>query len=142
MATIADADPIAVMLAWLQAHPGVLAAFGGPDHVSGLNEPPYPHLRAASSGGGDDGDLTWLVAPEVLLETYGDPDGSPGWAELRRLHYVVLLAAKELPGRAHTPADTVVTDVRPASSAAASPLPLGQPRWVSAVRLTLHPAIA
>lgn len=142
MASLADADPVATALAWLQAHSAVLAAFGGVTHISGLNEPPYPHLRVAASPGGEDGDLVWVVSPEVLVETYGDLDGSPGWAALRRLHYVALLAAKELPGRTHTTATTVVTDVRPASSAQPLPLPLGQPRWVSTLRLTMHPAVA
>jgi hypothetical protein len=142
VASIADADPIAEVLSWLQAHPTVLAEFGGPGHISGLNEPPYPHVRVASSGGGDDGDLTWVVSPEVLVETYADPDGMPGQAELRRLHYVALLAAVELPRRAHTAEMTVVSSVLPSSTAAAVPLPLGQLRWTSALRVTLHPAIA
>lgn len=142
MATLADTDAIAIVLGWLTGHAGVLAAFGGATHVSGLNEPPYPHLRVAGSPGGSDGDLTWVVSPEVLVETCGDPDGSPGSAALRRLHYVALLAAKELPGRAHTSATPVVCDVAPTSSAQSLPLPLGQPRWVSTLRVTLHPAIA
>lgn len=142
MATLADADPIAEMLGWLAGHAAVVAAFGSAAHLSGLNEPPYPHVRVAGSPGGTDGDLTWVVSPEVLLETYGDPDGAPGWAELRRLHYVALLAAVQITGRAHTALTTVVTAVLPASSAAASPTPLGQPRFVSALRVTLHPAVA
>lgn len=142
MGDLSTADPIATALAWLQGHASVLAQFGSVTHVSGLNEPLYPHLVVTPSGGGTDRDGVWLVAPEVQIETWGDPDGSPGRAELRRLHYVAVMALKELPRRAHTTATTVVTAVAPTSSAVWSPDPLGQPRWLGTFSLSLHPAVA
>jgi hypothetical protein len=55
---------------------------------------------------------------------------------------VALLAAVGLPQRVHTADMTVVSAVLPSSTAAAVPLPLGQLRWTSTLRVTLHPAVA
>src|SRR4051812_35940944 len=130
MADLSTADPIAVVLGWLRQHPAVLAELGNdPAHVSGVNEAPYPHVRVTSGPGGSDRDLRWLIAPEVLIEVYGDQAGAPGEAELRRLLYVVLSAVKELQDQPFGPDEPVVSAIRSANNAISSPLAApAQPR--------------
>lgn len=137
------ADPVAALLSWLRAHPGVVAAFGDAARVSGRNEAPYPRLAVQPAAGGSDGDLRWQVSPELSLATYGDLDGTPGQAALRRLHYIALAAAAELPRSQFGPAEPVVTMVRPSSGARFAPEPLtGQPAWRSTLSVSIHPALA
>lgn len=38
--TLADADPVSAILAWLQEHPEAADALGGPGRVSGIAEAP------------------------------------------------------------------------------------------------------
>jgi hypothetical protein len=139
---LSTADPLAEAVTWLRAHPRVLAEFGATGAVSGRAEPPYPHLAIIPSAGGDDRELVWDVAPELQVETYGHPDGSPGRAELRRLHYVAVTALREITLRPHTATMTVVSNVVPIGSAQWVPLPLGQDRWLSTLRVVVHPALA
>lgn len=137
------ADPVAALLSWLRGHSGVTAAFGDAAHISGRNEPPYPRLLISPSAGGDDLSLRWVITGEVALATLGAPDGTPGQAELRRLHYLALSAAVDLPRAAFGPADPVVSAVRPSTAARFAPEPLtGQPAWRSTLLLTIHPATA
>jgi hypothetical protein len=137
------ADPVAALLSWLRGHAGVTAALGDAAHISGRNEPPYPRLLIAPSAGGDDLALRWVLTGEVGLSTLGALDGTPGQAELRRLHYTALAAAAELPASTFGPADPVVSAVRPSSPARFAPEPLtGQPAWRSTLLLTMHPATA
>lgn len=93
---LADADPVSALLAWLQNHPEVADALGGPGRVSGIEEGPWPHLRVDHGPGGDLRDLRWAISPEVTLEVLGDPGGWPGKAELRRILLRCALAAQEL----------------------------------------------
>lgn len=144
MGDLSTADPITAVLAWLRRHPRVLAEFGGAEYISGANEAPYPHVRISGGPGGSDLDLRHLIAPEVLVEVYGDQAGQPGDAELRRLLYVVLTACVELgyqTGQPFQPGDPVVTAVVSANNAVASPLAApAQPRWLAAVQVFLHPS--
>ena len=135
------ADPVAALLSWLRGHTGVTAAFGDASHISGRNEPPYPRLLIAPSAGGDDQGLIWTLIGEVAVSTLGAPDGTPGQAELRRLHYTALAAAAELPRSAFAAGDPVVSAVRPSTAARFAPEPItGQPAWRSTLLLTMHPA--
>lgn len=135
---LADADPLPRVLAWLEGHAAVTAALGGPGRVGARNEAPYPRLRLLDVGSDDRG-LRWLIAPEVQIEAYGDMDGSPGKAELRRILYVALDALMELPDQP-TPADTpVITAVVSARGGGWSPEPSGQPRYLTSVRVYTHP---
>ncbi len=138
---IADADPVAVVLAWLAEHPRVQEALGGPGRVSGLAEAPWPRLRVAAGPGGDLRTLTWATAPEVALELYGDPAGWPGPAAMRHTLLTCALAATELPDAQPAPGRPVVSDVRPSGMLIDSPLATGQPRWVMSLILTLHPGM-
>jgi hypothetical protein len=134
------ADPVAALITWLRAHATIVAQFGSADRVSGLNEAPYPRLMVAPSQGGSDRSLRWLIEPEVALATFGTLDGTPGQAELRRLHYVALAAAEELTRSTFGPSAAVVTAVRPSSAARYAPEPgTGQPVWRSTLLVSIHP---
>jgi hypothetical protein len=131
------ADGLAVAAAWLAAHPDVIAALGGPGRVSGVVGPLYPCVRI-TGGPGSDRDLRWVKDDLVTVEVWGDPDGTPGPAALKRVMYRVLEALTELPARPVTPGDAIVTAV--VSVNPAQPVPVdGQPRWTAAVLLTVHP---
>ncbi|MFK0290737.1 hypothetical protein ACIQU6_09695 [Streptomyces sp. NPDC090442] len=134
-----DTDPVSALLAWFQKHPGVTEALGGPGHVSGISEAPWPHLRVTHGPGGDLRSLTWAMEPEVALEVYGDPGGWPGQAELRRIILRCAAAAAELPDAPHAPGQPVISSVRPSGSLLWSPLVDGQPRWLLGLLVTLHP---
>lgn len=139
-ADLAAADPIAAMLAWLRQHPRVLAEFGDASRVAGTNEAPYPRVMVSPSAGGDDRDLIWLLEPEISVVTYGEPDGTPGQAELRRLHYVVLAAATEIVGWSPPPTIGVTSLVRSSSAARWEAEPLtGEPAWRSTLVMRIHP---
>lgn len=139
---LAAADPVAAMLAWLRAHPAVLAEFGEAARISGRNESPYPRLAVSPSAGGHDGDLLWLITPEIELVTYAALDGTPGQAALRRMHYTALQAAAEVVAAAPT-GQPVISAVRPSSAARYRAEPLsGQPAWRSTLLITVHPPLS
>lgn len=138
---VADVDPVSIAVAELTEAAAVLADYGLPDEaVSGLNEPPYPHLRVAASPGGDSGRLLWSVSGEVVLQAWAHPDGRPGSEALRRL----LVAAAEYLCRAadrpHVPGRPVVTDVSTIGSPRESPDPAtDQLCWAITLLITAHP---
>ncbi|WP_030372339.1 hypothetical protein [Streptomyces rimosus] len=136
---LADADPVAAVLAWLAEHPKVTEVLGGPGHVSGTREAPWPHLRVALGPGGDLGNLSWRTEPEVSLELYGDPGGWPGPAALSRMLKMCAVAATELPDAEPAAGRPVIAGVRPSGVLLESPLETGQPRWVMGLLVTLHP---
>lgn len=136
---LADADPVSSVLAWLQQHPRVPEALGGPGRVSGISEAPWPHLRVTHGPGGDLRTLTWATEPEVTLEVYGDPGGWPGQAELRRIILRCAVAAAEMPQAPHVPGQPVISGVRPSGTLLWSPLVDGQPRWLLGLLVALHP---
>ncbi len=138
-ADLSAADPFAVVIAHLRAHPAVTAAFGGPDHVSGLVEAPWPHVRVIPSGGGDLGELLWHTTWQVQVEVIDHPANPVGQAALWRLAMTAAQAARDLTERAVTSADPVVSRVRPSGVVAWSPLPSGQGRWVCGLLITIRP---
>ncbi|MFJ4880067.1 hypothetical protein ACIP93_33335 [Streptomyces sp. NPDC088745] len=137
--TLADADPVSAILAWLQEHPEAADALGGPGRVSGLSEAPWPHLRIDHGPGGDLRDLNWAIAPEVMLEAYGDPGGWPGKAELRRILLRCARAAQDLVEAPYVPSRPVISGIKPSGLLVWSPLVDGQPRWLMNLSVTLHP---
>ena len=132
-------DPIPRVLSWLTAHTEVTSALGAAGRIGASNTPPYPCIRVLDTGGGDDRDLRWLMAPEVQIEVYGDLDGSPGKEALRRILYTALGALTELPYQPHDPAYPTITDVTVSRSGGWVPEPSGQPRYLAAVKIWLHP---
>ncbi|WP_146231193.1 hypothetical protein [Micromonospora sicca] len=84
--TSAEIDGVALAIEVLKAAPVITEKFGGPDRVSGLNEPPFPHLRVIALPGGDDGRLLWTVRKELQVEVWAHPDGR-SWPPLHRLLY-------------------------------------------------------
>ncbi|MGW2550124.1 hypothetical protein [Streptomyces sp. NPDC001635] len=137
--TLADADPVSEILAWLQHSDEAADALGGPGRVSGIGEAPWPHLRVSHGPGGDLRDLRWGIAPEVTLEVFGDPGGWPGQAELRRALLRCAKAAQDLVEAPHVPGHPVISGVKPSGLLVWSPLVDGQPRWVLNLSVTLHP---
>jgi hypothetical protein len=137
--TLADADPVSVLLAWLQQSDEVADALGGPNRVSGIAEAPWPHLVIDHGAGGDLRDLNWAIAPEVTLEVHGDPGGWPGKAELRKILMRCATAAKGVVEAPHTPGQPVINGVKPSGLLVWSPLVNGQPRWLMNLSVTLHP---
>ena len=135
---LAAADPVSAILAWLSEHPKVTEVLGGPGHVSGLAEAPWPHLVVSHGPGGDMRQLRWAAQPDVTLEVYGDPGGWPGSAELRRITLVCALAAQEVVDADPQPAGPVICGIS-WNSLVSSPLISGQPRWLIGASVTLHP---
>jgi hypothetical protein len=145
-AALPATDPVPLVTWWLRQHPAVTAAIGG-GHLSMWLEPPYPCLRLTDTAAGSDGDLLWLTSPEIQVEAYGDLDGAPGKQALRALLYTVLGALMEL-AQAPWPYDgapggsPVVTWVQSSRAGGYAPLGSGQPRYLAAIRLWCHPAVA
>jgi hypothetical protein len=137
VADVVDADALAVALAHLRADATLAAEFGDGERFTSRNEPPYPHVRVTDTPGGSDRALEWLTSPELTIETHGDLDGSPGKATLRRLHYLVLQALRDLPKTEQ--AGPVVTAVMFTGGGGYVPEPTGQPRYLSRVQLSIHP---
>lgn len=136
----AAADPLPAVLEWLRQHPAITAAFGGPDHVSGVMEAPWPHLCVTPGVSSDLRDLQWDTVSDVTLDVYGDPAGWPGPAELRRLLLLAARICSEIPPSSGAPELPVISAVAPSGLLAAIPLQNGQQRWTLGLRVTSHPA--
>lgn len=136
---VVDADALAVVLAYLNAHTGLKDAFGHGDEpfASSRNEPPYPHVKITDTPGGSERALDWLTVPELTIETHADPDGTPGKAALWRLHVLVLQALRDLPKTAQS--GPVVTGMLFTGARGYVPEPTGQPRYLSRVEVPIHP---
>ena len=136
--SLADYDPVAIALRWLSTHPKVTAALGGSGRVIGDNEPPYPCLRLTNPPGSD-GTLRWVLGGRIALDVFGDIDGTPGKAAMRRILYVALDALTELPTQEYSEGEAVVTRVVSSMGGGWMPEPTGQPRWTAEVTLYGHP---
>jgi hypothetical protein len=136
---LSDADPLAIVVAFLNAHPAVIAAHGGTDRVGGTDEPPYPRSIVKDIPGGDARGLRWLYVPELSLETYADLDGSPGKAALRRIHYETIGALMTLPNQAFGPNDPVVAAILPQGGGGYIQ-DRGRHRYIWTAGIALHPA--
>lgn len=140
---LADADPVAVLLAWYQNSQAVADLLGGTGHVSGILEAPWPHVVLSDGHGGSMRDMVWEGEFEVTLETYGSPDGAPGMAALRKIAVRMAKIAAELPeGQVTDPTTPVVSRVKASGVAAYTPLSTGQPRYTTGVLLTIRPPLS
>lgn len=140
----ADADPIVVVLEWLRGHPQIETLLGGPglDHVSGIEEAPWPHLVVGEGAGGDLRDLQWAGDYEVTLELVGFPDGRPGKAAMRKTALRILRLVADLPEQ--QPADETrpaVSRVRPSGVALYQARTNGQPTYQFGAILTVRPPL-
>ncbi|MGA4995951.1 hypothetical protein [Nonomuraea bangladeshensis] len=133
---LADADPLPVVLAWLGAHPVVLAELG-PDRVGGHSVPPYPRLRVTDVPGGSENFDTGRVSMRVQVEALGEMGGSK--AALRRLLYLALGALAELPAADPAPAGPVIGSVGPAQGGGFLPEADKRPRYVATVTVRCRP---
>jgi hypothetical protein len=144
-------EPVALALAWLQQHPRVTAAWGGADHVSGLVEAPWPHLRVMAGPGGSLRRGIWTRDQEVRLEGITDPAGTTGEYAISQLVLVAVGALLELADQPTAPGDPVISFARPIGTVgrdsstgfggiAGQQLTSGQVRYSASVMLTGHPA--
>jgi hypothetical protein len=92
---MADADPIPVLMQWLQQNAIFNEVVGDASHVSGALRAPYPHIILSQSPGGRPSDGVHFDYPEIRLDAVASPEGLPGKAELLRVLKVtaVLLSA-------------------------------------------------
>lgn len=135
----ADADPVVVVLEWLQSLPAVTDLLGGPNHLSGIYEDPWPHLVVDDGNSQDLRNLLWEAEWEVDLALYGAPNGAPGKAALRAMALRIMQAVADLPEQQQTgPTVPTVSKVRP-TALVYQPLSSGQPRFNMSVALTISP---
>ncbi|MBM0201918.1 hypothetical protein JNW90_01445 [Micromonospora sp. STR1s_5] len=138
--SVAAVDVVALAVDVLKTSVVVGEKFGGPEHVSGLNEPPFPHLRVISLPGGDDGRLLWTVRRELQVEAWGHPDGRPGKAALHRLLYDAVIVLARLADDDHVPGRPVVVDAYTVGTARWAPdRASGQPCWAHRLLIVAHP---
>lgn len=138
MGHLTRADPIAVARPWLLSRAAVTDVLGGPDRVLATNRPPYPCV-VLTDPPGDDRNLRHLIAPLLQIEVLGNMDGTPGKHVLREALYTILDELVLLPEQPTGPGDPVVTHVESSGGGGWVPLPTGQPRYLSTVRLYMHP---
>ncbi len=136
--TLSDINPVALALAHLRADAEVVAAFAS-GAIGGQNTAPYPRLRV-HAGSGSDGDLRWLIYPEIIVEVYDDPMAPHGDTVLRKLLYIALESLARWPSLTIAPGQPVVSRVVSTATATPNPLADGQQRWTAAMRLHVHPA--
>lgn len=135
-----DVDPLAVVLAHLKNHPTITALLGGPEHVSGIHEAPWPHLIVTEGIASDLRQGDWEAEHEVAFQLLGHPTGAPGKAEVRRLAAKVLrvvLAMEDETDPGST--DPVVSKTGPSGGFIWHPTAGGQPTYRFAARVTIHP---
>ena len=141
VADLAACDPVAALKAWIEDHPVTVTVLGGPEHVTGIQEAPWPHLVLGDGPGGDLRGLVATMELEVTMELYGAPDGSPGQAALWRKAVAVAQLATRLPDEHDPgPGEPIVSRVRPAGVFTWAPTSLGQPRYVFGVYVVIQPA--
>lgn len=134
-----DVDPVVVVLEWLRAHPAVTDLLGGPEHVSGIYEDPWPHLVVDDGNTQDLRDLRYEAEWEVELQLYGAPNGAPGKAALRRTAVRLMEVVCDLPEQqATSPYLPVVSRVR-ATALVYQPLSSGQPVYNMSLAITVRP---
>lgn len=139
--TFVDCDPVPLALEWCRAHPRVLAEIGGPGHISGIREAPFPHLAVSAGTETDVGDMrTSALIGEVNFELWGPPDGTMGPAALRRLAFVIAEAMVEIPEADYVPGAPVVSVVRINRAPSKQDLTNGQRRWSFTAAITMRPA--
>lgn len=139
MADLTAADPVAVALGWLRGRPAITAAFGSAEHISGLVEAPWPHLRVSAGPGGSVDDVLWQNTGEIVLEVIDHPSHVLGEAALWRLAMTALIELSQLPNREVSPTEPVVTLVRANGTVSNQPLQTGQGRQLIGVSVTVHP---
>lgn len=138
----ADVDPLAIVLAHLKAHPRIGDLLGDSEHVSGIEEAPWPHLVVTEGIASDLRRGDWEAEHEIAFHLLGHPGGAPGKAGVRQLAAQVLRVALDLAdGPDPTTTDPVVSDVRPSGGFIWHPLANGQPTYRFAIRFVVHPPL-
>lgn len=138
---LSAADAVAIVHEWLRDHPDTPTILGGPEHVSGIPEAPWPHLVVAAGAGGDARDFVWTSEQGVNLEVWGSPDGSPGEAALWRKAVQLAQRTKQLTEREVDDTDPVVNRVGFSGLVNNSPTTQGQPRQTLGLLVVVHPPL-
>lgn len=139
MGDLSDADPVGEVIWRYKNSPDIDEILGGPDHVSGLMEEPWPHLRVLPGSTGEFSTLRGRLLHEVTLELYGPMDGSIGSAALWKTMIRLLILANRIPDGEHPPGRPVVSRANVQSGVTRQPLSNGQMRWVATLNVTLGP---
>jgi hypothetical protein len=141
---LGDADPVAIVLDWLKNHPRLGEVLGGPEHVSGISESPWPHLWCDDGPGGDLRTLD-VAEFEVLLHLTDAPNGATGPSLLsRKLRRLVAWLVQDLASD-DALLDTpwgVVLRVRPSGTFAETSRSTGQPEYTAGILLVVAPPLA
>ncbi len=140
--TYADVDPVPLAIEWLTSHPRVLEAFGGPEHVSGQRQDPFPHLVAVAGGETTMPSRIEPMDSDVAFEVWGDPGKRLGPFALRRLSIIVCEAMRDLVEADYVPGRPVVSRVRITRGPHQQDLASGQRRWSFTVSLRMTPPTA
>lgn len=138
----AEADPIPVVLAYLREHPETPGLLGGPEHISGIIEAPWPRLTVDLGVSSDLRrlDLNWDAQYEIAFELLGHPGGAPGKAGLFQIALRILRILGQLPNVQVVDEFTpVVSRVDQSGAPAWTPKTSGQPAYQFSVLLTIRP---
>lgn len=140
MADLADADAVAELITRFQASAMVAEEFGGPEHVSGAVEGPWPHIVVGPSGGGDlRGLVGGSIATGVKLEFVSDPGRSVGAAALWRKAMKVLIEAAGYPEQETPNGRPVLADVAPVDYPVEQATVSGQDRVIATLEVVIAP---
>ena len=139
---LSAADAVAIVHEWLRDHPDTLTILGGPEHVSGLPEAPWPHLVVSAAPGGNPRDFVWSSEQAVNLEVCGSPDGSPGQASLWRKAVQLAQRTKQLVDLEVDTTDPVVGRVGFSGVVNNAPTSAGQPRQTLGLLVVVHPPVS
>jgi hypothetical protein len=140
---LADADPVGAATGWLAGHQALTEllaslATGAGRQIGTINAPPYPRLRITDTNG-DLGEFRGLSWVSLGIDVFGDLDGRPGKAALRRL---AIATAETLHQMTEQPAvgGCVFSQVTTNSISWAPLAPGNQPRYVLNTTLWSRPA--
>ncbi len=144
MGSFEDADAVALLLTWLRANAEVRGLLGDPSpSVSGINEPPWPHLILTEGLGTELRGGVWSHVQEVELQLRSDPTGMPGKAVLRKLLMGLVRIAMTAPETPVTlPTQAVICAVEETGSVAFQKLSTGQLVYSVSLRVTVRPPTA
>lgn len=137
MVDLSTSDPVAEVIYHLNNDPAVEQALGGPGHVSGQPEDPFPHVVVTIGSTGQMIDLRSTIGHEVTVQLYGPMDRSMGPAEMWRILMVVLTSITRMSERDHIAGRPVVHNSRVQGGTPDQPLSTGQRRFTSTAFIKL-----
>lgn len=141
---LAEADPVAAVVWWLQNHTPLNELLrehstGDGPVIGSRNEPPFPRLVVVDAMPGTLGTFNGRIRTGLSIEAMGDPDGTPGKGALWK---IAVASAEALEQMTREPeVRGCVFSVVNADLPWWMPLPpVDQPRYRYTATLTSHPA--